>query len=148
MGVIVQPAPNTAAYPLAVDSADALKPWTMGAAGQDALNRTNLAYQDYLHAAFASWLVNYQAFRASEPPPPPPPGFNAQMTDDGLGWDLIPSGVPSGPIPNYQKRPEPSASPTAPGVNPFSVMGSRSLLVAQIGGRATQADGTVWIRIS
>lgn len=145
MSTIVQPAPNTAAYPLAVTSVEALKPWTMGAAGADALRAGQNAYADYLSGPFASWLVNYQAGHADEPAPAPPMGKVAQMAPDGLSWDLIDGSTPSGPVPSYQKRVE-STNPT--GTNPFASMsGSRPLLVAQIGGRATQSDGTVWLRI-
>jgi hypothetical protein len=146
MSIIVQPAPNTATYPLAVESAEALKPWTMGAAGADALRATQNAYANYLSGAFASWLVNYQAGRMDEPAPAVPMGKVAQMAADGLSWDLIDGSTPSGPVPSYQKRAE--VPTTGFGTNPFgSMSGSRPLMVAQIGGRATQSDGTVWLRI-
>lgn len=149
MSVIVQPAPNTATYPLAVNSAEAIKPWIIGCAGADALRATQNAYTNYVGGAFSSWLANYQAYRADVVSMPAPPmGKVAQLSEDGLGWDLIDGTTPSGPIPPYQKRADQTPNPTGPGANIFGGMsGSSRLMIAAIGGRATQSDGTQWLRV-
>jgi hypothetical protein len=146
MGITVKPAVNLAAYPLDPMNLEQLKAWMIGAAGQNALDATKNAYSNYVAGPFNSWFASYDAGRAEEPPPAPPAGFVAVMSDDGMSWDLNPGDVPSGPVPAYKKR---NIYPTGtPGVNPFANLTSRSLLVAAVGGRATQSDGTIWVRIA
>lgn len=146
MSEIIKAGPNTAQYPMHANNLDEVKAWMHGVAAASAQNATVNAYGDFKNGSFAAWFTNYDAGRAEEPPPVVPDGFDAQMSEDGLGFDLISSGAPSGPPPPYKKR-----VPT-PSTGGFGGLGGgtsgRALLIGDIGQILTQQDGTRWVRIS
>lgn len=142
MSQLVKAGPNTASYPNANDT-DGIKLWMMGAAAAAAALATRNAYSNFQNGPFTSWNMNYQAGRAEEPPPGVPEGFDGLMSSDGLDYELVPSGAPSGPPPVYSKR---QVTPSGPIAHP--VAPTPGLLIGPVGGQITQKDGTVWMRVS
>ena len=141
MGQVVIAGPNTATYPMDPNDTTAIMAWMAGAAAAAALNKTETTYQDYLNEQFSSWLTNYEAGRAVEPPPGVPLGWNAEMSDDGFSYVLVPSTVPAGPSPTYTKL------NVAPSTGIAAAKPPTGILFGQIGVPITQQDGTVWVRL-
>ena len=140
---LIHAGPNTATYPMDAGNTDQIKAWMMGAAAQTALTATNAAYQTYLNGPFATWLENYNAYRAELPPPGVPNGFDALMSVDGLDYELVAAETPSGPPPTYAPRLTATPSTT------FTTGGAPAgLLFGAIGAQVKQKDGTTWVRIA
>jgi hypothetical protein len=155
MSTIIQPAVNTVATPTYYPTVEQMRTYMAGVAGQAALDGNVKAYQEYLGLGstkthFGTWLVAYTQGAAQEPPPQPPVQFVAQMAEDGVSFDLIPdpAGKLVGVVPSYPKQQTPVQYPPGTGTNPWAQNTSRALMFAAVGGKATQADGTVWVRIS
>jgi len=144
MGQLIPAGPNTASYPMDPNNMAQITAWMQGAAAAYALRQTNADYQTWVTGPFGTWLNQYEAARATLPPPSPPLGFSAQMSDDNLSYSLVSSGQPSGPIPPFAILPPPMipVSGLNNGVTPIP------MFIAPIGGRVTQQDGTVWMRLS
>ncbi len=115
MNELVKAGPNTATYPMHAWALDEILAWEKGVAAASALAATKKRYTEYLNGPYGAWWVSYDAGRAEEPPPFVPEGFDAQLTDNGLGFDLVGSGAPCGPVPIYKKR---VLTPSTPGLLP------------------------------
>lgn len=154
MAEIVKAGPNTATYPMHAWMIEEIQAWERGVAASSALLATQNRYSNYLSGPFNSWLISYNADRASEATlPPVPEGFDAQMTNDGLGFDLVGSGSPSGPPPPYTRRIPPQRTP---GLLPLGGMAGQSgsfdataiLAGVTLGGTLKLLDGRVFVRIA
>ncbi len=104
MPEIVKAGPNTAAYPMHAYMYEEIVAWEKGVAAEAAMVATQNRYKNYLSGPFKLWWTNYDAGRDEEPAPTVPEGFDAQLSGDGLAFDLIGSGAPCGPVPLYKKR--------------------------------------------
>lgn len=104
MPEIVKAGPNTATYPMHPWMIDEIIAWERGVAAASAMGATKNRYADYLSGPFKAWWDSYDAGRAEEPAPPVPEGFDAQLSSNGLAFDLVGSGTLCGPPPAYKKR--------------------------------------------
>lgn len=149
MSEIVKAGPNKAEYPLHPWMYEELVAWNRGVAAEAAQVATTNRYKNYLSGPFGSWFMNYDAGRAEEPAPAAPEGFDAQMTADGLGFDLVGSGVACGPPAPFKKR---VVGPSTPGLlrqGAFAGSGTTTLdlFVGPVTTTVVKADGTAWMRI-
>ncbi len=104
MAEIVKAGPNTATFPLHPWMYEEIVAWERGVAADAAKSATTNRYKNYLSGPFNSWWQNYDAGRAEEPAPNVPEGFDAQMSADGLAFDLVGSGAPCGPPAPFKRR--------------------------------------------
>jgi hypothetical protein len=162
---ILQPAVNTAPYPLAQfqNNGPELKAWYQGAAQEDALNKNTNLRTEYLNGTFQNWLMNYDAGRVAggdpnAPPPQPPNGFSVHVQDDGITIELVQDGPLVCSLPAYSKIPAPQTVEQA--AHMLWVLGGGGNMtnaapsspfnssVPIFGQPIVAADGSKWVRVA
>ncbi len=135
-----------AIYPMHPWMIEEIQNWERGVAAEAAAVATRNRYLNYLNGPFNAWWQSYDAGRAEEPAPTVPEGFDAQLSADGLGFDLVGSGGPCGPPPIYKKR---VVTPNTSIFGALTPTGDQLAIfdAANLTDKITRPNGKVFMRI-
>jgi hypothetical protein len=158
---LIQPAPNTALYPVDGNFGNMLA-WREGNAGALALNDNQITAQNWLNNFNLNWLVNYMDGKMAwdAQPPSPPVGKWAQVTETqwpngawNVDVELVadPTGTLVCQVPFFHRLPPPQGGTVslmgqlvAEGA---AAAGTPTIVTVAVGKQSTDSAGNIWFRM-